>query len=128
MSPKNISTPTKSPEISSRTHEENEEMHNKLSKLEDQLNDLSARSITSDELVNTQRKIQEMEKNMEQMENEMNESKEEIQKYIETILLQKIPNTDMKSIQGNHENKENKVVQTQSYMGSIFSYLERKKY
>jgi hypothetical protein len=71
MAPKNISTPIKPPEISSITHEENEEIHNKLSKLEDQLNDLSARSITSDELVNTQRKIQEMEKKMEQMENKM---------------------------------------------------------
>jgi hypothetical protein len=58
MSPKKITTPIKPPEISSITHEENEEIHNKLSKLEDQLNDLSARSITSNEVVNTQRKIQ----------------------------------------------------------------------
>jgi uncharacterized protein (DUF885 family) len=74
--------------------------------LEDQLNDLSARSIKSDELVNTQRNIQEMEKKMEQMENnmdenkkdmkkKMDENKEEIQKPIETILLQKIPDRDM---------------------------------
>jgi hypothetical protein len=27
-------------------------------------------------------------------------------------------------IQGNHENKENKVVETQSHMGSILSHLE----
>jgi flagellin-specific chaperone FliS len=65
MAPKNNSTPIKPPKMSSITHEENEEIHNKLSKLEDQLNDWSARSITSDELVNTQRKIQEIEKNME---------------------------------------------------------------
>jgi len=53
MSPKKITTPIKPPEISSITHEENEEIHNKLSKLEDQLNDLSVSSIASDELVGT---------------------------------------------------------------------------
>jgi hypothetical protein len=41
--------------------------------LEDQFNDLSASLITSDEVVNTQRKIQEIEKKMD-------ENKEEIQK------------------------------------------------
>jgi hypothetical protein len=65
MAPKNISIPIKPQEISSITHEENEEIHNKLSKLEDQLNDLSARSITNDELVNKKRKIQEMENKMD---------------------------------------------------------------
>jgi hypothetical protein len=38
----------------------------------------------------------------------------EMKKSIETILLQKIPNRDME-IQENHENKENKVVETQSH-------------
>jgi hypothetical protein len=66
-----FTSPNKPPEISSITHEENEEIHNKLSKLEDKLNDLSVRSITSDELVNTQRKIQDMEK-----ENKMDENQE----------------------------------------------------
>jgi hypothetical protein len=45
MDPKNISTLIKPPEVSSITQEENENMHNKLSKLEEQLNNLSARSI-----------------------------------------------------------------------------------
>jgi hypothetical protein len=62
MGPKNMSTPIKPPEVSSITHEENDEIHNRLSKLEEQLNDLSARSITSNDLVNSQRKIQEMER------------------------------------------------------------------
>jgi hypothetical protein len=53
MAQKNISTPIKPPKISSITLEENEEIHNKLSKLEDQLNDLSVSSIASDELVGT---------------------------------------------------------------------------
>jgi chromosome segregation ATPase len=156
MSPKNISTPIKHPKVSSITHEENEEIHNKLSKLDEQLNDLSVRSITSDELVNTQRKIQEMEKKMEKMENKMDENKndmkkktdenkndmkkkmdenkEEIQKYMNELknsmssmifhaLYERLPKGDIK-MQGIHENKENKVVETQSHMGSILSLLE----
>ena len=58
MSPKKITTPIKPPEISSITHEENEEIHNKLSKLEEQLNELSAISITRDELEKSQIQIQ----------------------------------------------------------------------
>jgi sugar-specific transcriptional regulator TrmB len=42
-SPK-ITSPIKPPEISTMTHEENEEIHNQLSKLENQLNELSDRS------------------------------------------------------------------------------------
>jgi len=95
---KNNSTPIKPLEISFITHKENEEMHNNLFKLEDQFNDLSVRKITSDELVKTQRKVQEM-------QNKMDEMKKSI-KSIETILLQRISKRDME-IQGNHENKEN---------------------
>jgi hypothetical protein len=40
---KNISTPIKPHEVSSITPEENYDIHNKLPKLEDQLNDLSTR-------------------------------------------------------------------------------------
>jgi predicted nucleic acid-binding Zn-ribbon protein len=76
-----ITSPIKPPEISSMTHEENEEIHNQLSKLEDQLNELSARSITSNDLVNTQRQIQHMEnkmnENKEHMENKMDENREQ---------------------------------------------------
>ena len=50
MDIKNISTPIKPPEVSSINHEENNEIHNRLSKLEEQLNDLNVRSITRDEL------------------------------------------------------------------------------
>jgi hypothetical protein len=39
MDPKNNSTQIKPPQTSSITCEENEEIHNKLFKLEDQLND-----------------------------------------------------------------------------------------
>jgi hypothetical protein len=55
----------------------------KLSKLEDQHNDLSARSIRSNEVVNTQRKIQDMEKKMEQMENKMNENRGQMGKEMD---------------------------------------------
>jgi hypothetical protein len=46
MAPKNISTPINPPEVSSIKHEENDEIHNKLSKLKEQLNYLNVRSIT----------------------------------------------------------------------------------
>jgi hypothetical protein len=39
-------------------------------------------------------------------------------------LDERLPKGDNK-MQGNHENKENKVVETQSHMGSILSHLER---
>jgi hypothetical protein len=65
VAPKKMLSQIKPPEVSPITHEENEEIHNKLSKLEKQLNDLSATSITSDKLVKSQREIQEMEKQME---------------------------------------------------------------
>ena len=84
--------------------------------MEDQLNDLSVRSITSGEVENRQRKNQEM----EQMENNIYENRKEIQKptkSIETILLQRIPERDME-VQVNHENKNNGF-DTQSYMVSI---------
>jgi hypothetical protein len=42
------------------TQEENEDIHNRLSKLEEQLNDLSDKS---NNWVNSQRQIQEMERN-----------------------------------------------------------------
>jgi hypothetical protein len=44
----------KSPESSFMTHEANEEMHNKLSRMEDQLNELTDRSIMGNDVVNTQ--------------------------------------------------------------------------
>jgi hypothetical protein len=81
----------------------------------DQLNDLCVRSITSDGLENTQRKIQEMENKMDEMQKSM--------KFIEIVLLQRIPKRDME-IQENHENKENNGVETQSHVGNILSQLE----
>jgi uncharacterized coiled-coil DUF342 family protein len=80
MAPKRISTLVKPLEVSSITLEENEEIHNKLSKLEEQLNDFRTRLVTSDELVNTQRKIQEMEKKMDEMENKTDENKNDMKK------------------------------------------------
>jgi hypothetical protein len=44
--------------------------------LEDQLNELSAKSITSNDVVNTQKKIQEM-------ENTMNDNRENMEKKME---------------------------------------------
>jgi hypothetical protein len=65
MGPKKVTTPIKPPEVSSMTQEENEDIHNRLSKLEEQLNDLSDKS---NNWVNSQRQIQEMERNMDDME------------------------------------------------------------
>jgi hypothetical protein len=59
MDPKNMSTPIKPLEVSSMTQEENEDIHNMLSKLEEQLNDLSDKH---NNWVKSQRQIQEMER------------------------------------------------------------------
>jgi uncharacterized protein YukE len=82
MGPKKMSTPIKPPKVSSITQEENKDIHNKLSKLDEQLNELSARSITRDEFVNSQRKIQEMDENkneikrtLDEIKNKMDENK-----------------------------------------------------
>ena len=55
MGPKNISTPIKPLEVLSMTQEENEDIHNTLSKLEEQLNDLSYKS---NNWIKSQRQIQ----------------------------------------------------------------------
>jgi hypothetical protein len=85
-----ITTPIKPLEISSMGFEENEEIHNKLSKLEEQLNELSVRYITSNDVVKKQIQIQymknktnkhkkrmekKMDEKMEHMENKMDESR-----------------------------------------------------
>jgi hypothetical protein len=75
-----------------------------------------------------------MDRNMGDMKNKMDENKEEIQKSMKELqnsmssmifhaLDERLCKGDLK-IQGNHENKENKVVENQSHMGSILSHLE----
>jgi hypothetical protein len=57
MAPKKdpkITSPIKPPEISSMTHEENEEIQNQLSKLNSQINELNDRSMKKVDLMNTQ--------------------------------------------------------------------------
>jgi DNA anti-recombination protein RmuC len=88
--------------------------------LEEQLNDLSARSITSDELVSTQRKLQEMEKkmdenendikeemkrNMEQMEQKMDGKLEHMEQKILEALYGRLSKID-KGSEGTHENND----------------------
>jgi hypothetical protein len=83
MGPKNMSTLIKPAEISSITHEENDEIHNRLSKLKEQLNDLSAKSIKNNDFVNSQVQIQEMERKMNAMENNMEENKNDMKKKMD---------------------------------------------
>jgi hypothetical protein len=52
MGPQKVKTPIKPPKFSSMTQEENEDIHNRLSKLEEQLIELSDRS---NNWVNSQR-------------------------------------------------------------------------
>jgi uncharacterized protein YukE len=105
MGPKNITTPIKPPEVSSRTQEENEDIHNMFSKLEEQINDLSD---NSNIWVNSQRHIQEIESNMdenkEEIQNSMKEMKNSISSMIYQSLNDRLPIRDIK-IQGTHENK-----------------------
>jgi hypothetical protein len=63
MGLKKVTTPIKPPEVSYMIEEENEDIHNKLSELEEQLNHLSDKS---NNRVKSQRKIQELEKNMDE--------------------------------------------------------------
>ena len=65
MGPKKVTTPIKPPEVSSMTQEENEDIHNRLSKLEEQIKNVSEKS---NNWVNSQRQIQVMEGKMVSME------------------------------------------------------------
>jgi hypothetical protein len=82
-------------------------------------------------------KMDEMEKKMDENNNDMkknmDENKEEIQKSMNELknymssmifhaLYERLPKGDIK--RRNSENNENKVVETQSHMGSILSQLE----
>jgi predicted nucleic acid-binding Zn-ribbon protein len=68
MGPKKVTTPIKPPEVSSMTQEENEDIHNRLSKLEEQIKNVSEKS---NNWVKSQRQIQVMEGKMDGMENNM---------------------------------------------------------
>jgi hypothetical protein len=60
MAPKKdpkITSPIKSPKISSMTHEENEEIQNQVSKLNSQINKLNDRSRKNVDSMNTQRQM-----------------------------------------------------------------------
>ena len=83
MGPKNMTTPIKPTEISYMTQEENEDTHNMLFKLEEQLNDLSDKS---NNWVKSQRKMQEMERKMDDMENNMEENKNGIKEEIQNSM------------------------------------------
>jgi hypothetical protein len=61
-----ISTPIKLPESSTVTYKESEEFHNQLSKLENQYKKLNDRSITKNDLINTQITLHHMENKMDE--------------------------------------------------------------
>ena len=63
-----MTTPIKPPEVSSMTQEENKDIHNRLSKLEEQIKNVSEKS---NNWVKSNRQIQVMEGNMDGMENNM---------------------------------------------------------
>jgi hypothetical protein len=104
MGPKKVTTLIKPPKVSSMTQEENEDIHNTLSKLEEQLSELSDKS---NNWVNSQRKIQEIERNMKENKEEIQNSMKEMQNSMSSIcqaLDERLPKGDIKT-QGNHENK-----------------------
>jgi len=129
MGPKNGTTPIKPPEVSSMTQEENEDMHNQLSKLEEQIYNVSEKF---NNWVNSQTQIQVMEgkmvgvennmegiKNkMDDMENKMEENKNDIKKEIQNSMKEmknmsslisqpidgRLPKGDIK-MEWTHENK-----------------------
>jgi predicted nucleic acid-binding Zn-ribbon protein len=122
VGPKKVKIPIKPLEVSSMTQEENEDIHNRLSKLEEQLKDMSEKY---NNWVNSQRKIQVMEGKMDGMENKMDDMenkmeenkngiKKEIQNYMKEMkkmssmifqaLDEKFPKGDIKT-EGTHVNK-----------------------
>jgi hypothetical protein len=84
------------------THEESEEIHNQLSKLENQFNELSDRLVKNIDLINTQR----------QMEQNIDHEMEKLQNSILTMILhtldERFPKGDIER-QGNLENGYNKL-------------------
>jgi len=120
MPPKKFATPIKSTKRSSLTHEESDDLEFRLEKVDFLFN---------------QEKIKEkwkkkMNENKEGIKMKINENKEEIQKsmiLMENVLLQKLPKRYLET-QGNHEHKENDVVENQSHMGSMLSQLEIKNF
>jgi hypothetical protein len=67
-----IISPIKPLESSSMTHEENEEIHNQLSKWENQINKLNDRSVKNSDLINAKIEIErKMDKRMEELNNSM---------------------------------------------------------
>jgi hypothetical protein len=73
--------------------------------LEDRLNELSIRSIKSNDVVNTQRKIQEMEKKMGENREQMEEMKISMSTILLHTLDERFPQGDIRT-QGNHVNVE----------------------
>jgi predicted nucleic acid-binding Zn-ribbon protein len=129
MGPKMVTTPIKPPKFSSMTREENEDIQNMLSKLEEQIQNVSEKS---NNWVKSQKTIQVMEgkmvgmeknregikNNMDDMENKMEENKNDIKKEIQNSLKEmqnmsslisqdidgRFPKGDIK-MEWTHENK-----------------------
>jgi hypothetical protein len=106
------STPIKPPESSTMTHEESEDIHNQLSNLENQFKELSDRSVTNVDLVNTQRQIEINMENMDQRWNIWNRKMDQKMEYMEQKMVarliqtldERLPKSDNVT-EGTHENK-----------------------
>jgi uncharacterized protein Yka (UPF0111/DUF47 family) len=67
-----ITSPIKPLESSIETHEENEDIHNQLSNLENKIDELNDRSRKKSDLINVQVEVEKnMDENRVQMENKM---------------------------------------------------------
>jgi hypothetical protein len=105
MGTKKMTTPIKPPEVLSTTQEENEDIHNTLSKLEEQLNDLSYKS---NNWIKSQRQIQELEKKMDENREEIWYSMKKMQNSMSSMIFQDLDERFPKGyikMQGTHENK-----------------------
>jgi hypothetical protein len=87
------------------THEENEELQNQLSKLDNQINELNDRLVKKVDLMNTQIKIEiKLDEKMEQLEQKIEGKLEQMEQKILETLNGRLPEID-KVYEGSQENK-----------------------
>ena len=88
MPRKKMKTPSKEPESSSMTHEEEEEMLHDISKLQEQVQQMSrSQKLTESKMNGVVPKINGMESKIKGMEAKMDDSKIELKKYMDELKI-----------------------------------------
>ena len=111
---KKIQTPSKQPESSSMTHEEEEEMLHDISKLQDQVQQMSAsQKLTEAKINGMESKIKGVEAKMNGMEAKMDNWKTDLKTYMEELkinmnkLLQEMVTNGERVVKETHDENKN---------------------